>query len=461
MEQTAPPDVAESPTTTEWWPHVVLGIVSALLLALLVAMLFYANSASQLLMELQEYSWQAAKIDALRIELLNAETGARGFLVTGDADYLDPFRGSVMTMNAILSDIDKHPEQPRLNAKEYAHLKRVINAELAALSEAIDIRQKNLDPPEAVMDRGKRTMDEIRDSLNRLEARLSADNATHLVGSLNFLDKSRWAMVALFSGAFILLLGLFVLMQKQVRLRRRITSLLNSEKERLEGLVKQRTVELNDLATYLTRINEAEKRHIAQELHDEMGALLTAARMDTTWIIRDLEPTLKEKYARRLSRLSESLDAAIRLKRKITTDLKPPLLQELGLIESLRAMVEDLAADDSYKVTIDFPDQLPEMDDEKTLAVFRITQESLTNIRKYARARHITVSIREVDADICIRIADDGQGFDAERLKSTGHGISGMQHRAQMFGGDLQVTSKPGQGTLVEARIPVHASTGV
>jgi protein-histidine pros-kinase len=460
MEQTAPPDVAETRPSAEWLPHVVLGIASALLLTLLVAMLFYANSASQLLMEVQEYSWQADKLDALRIEVLNAETGARGFLVTGDEDYLDPFREGVTTMNAILSDIDKHPDKPRLNAKEFAHLKRLINAERTALSTAIDIRQKNLDPPEAVMDRGKDTMNEIRDSLNRLEARLSADNATHLVGSLSFLGKSRWAMIALFSGAFILLLGLFVLMQKQVRLRRRITALMNSETERLESLVKQRTVELNDLATYLTRINEAEKRHIAQELHDEMGALLTAARMDTTWMIRDLEPTLKEKYARRLSRLSESLDAAIRLKRKITTDLKPPLLQELGLIESLRAMVDDLAADDSYEVTMDLPERLPEMDDEKALAVFRITQESLTNIRKYARARHVTVSIREEHANMYLRIADDGLGFDANGPKSGGHGISGMQHRAQMFGGDLQVTSTPGQGTLVEARIPVHPSTG-
>jgi signal transduction histidine kinase len=453
-------EISDTRTIPEWWPHVMLGVASALLLALLVVTLYYANTARRLLTELQQYAWQVDKVDALLIQLLNAETGARGFLVTGDAAFLAPYREGVANMSDLLSDIDSHPEKPQLNAKEYTHLKHLINDELTALSAAIDARQSSDYTPKQLMESGHRTMDEIRDSLNTIRSRISSDNATYYVTSLAFLGNSRWVVASLFTGAFILLLGLYTLLQKQVGLRRRIASMMSSENERLERLVKQRTVELNDLATYLTRVSEAEKHRIAQELHDEMGALLTAARMDTTWIARDLDPAVKEKYARRLARLSKSIDAAINLKRKITTDLKPPLLQELGLIESLRAMAEDLGTDGVHEVRINLPDTAPAVDEEKTLAIFRIIQESLTNIRKYASARNIEVGMQVKDGGIDLRIADDGLGFDIRRLKPGGHGILGMRHRAQMFGGDLRVSSTPGGGCVIEARIPLHNPKG-
>ncbi len=457
MEQVVPTrDIAAAPAVPEWWPHVILGVASALLLTLLVVTLYYATTARRLLTDLQQYAWQVDKVDALLIQLLNAETGARGFLVTADNVYLDRYREGISRLGALLSDIDSHPEKPPLNVDEYGKLKRLIDAEIKALSSAIDARQAGARLPDKLIEHGNRMMDAIRDSLNRIRSQLSQDNATYYVTSLGFLGKSRWVVVSLFTAAFLLLLSLFLLLQKQIGLRHRIASMMSDENERLEKLVKQRTTELNDLASYLTRLSETEKRRIAQELHDEMGALLTAARMDTTWIMRDLDPRLSEKYARRLSRLSESLDAAISLKRKITSDLKPPLLQELGLIESVSVMVQDLANDGSHQVRMELPKSLPPIDSERTLAVFRIIQESLTNIRKYAQARHIEVGVSLEDQDIHIRIADDGQGFDSDRQRSAGNGIPGMRHRAQMFGGGLTVTSSPGQGTLIEAYIPIQ-----
>lgn len=448
-------DIDAERTIPEWWPHVMLGGASALLLTLLVVSLYYASSTRQLLTDLQEYAWQVDKIDALLIQLLNAETGARGFLVTGDSEYLQPYRESVIRMSALLNDINSNPHMPQLKAEDYSRLRHLVDGELEALSAAIDARQANLEPPDALMERGKDMMNALRDTLNQLRSQLSSDSATYYVSSLGFLGEGQWIVVSLFTAAFVLLVFMYLLIQKQALLRRRIATMMSSENERLEKLIGKRTAELNDLATYLTRISEAEKRRIAQELHDEMGALLTAARMDITWIIRDLEPTLKEKYARRLTRLSESLDAAISLKRKITTDLKPPLLQELGLIESLRAMAEDMAADGTYQVTIDLPDTLPDMDDEKTLAIFRIIQESLTNIRKYANASKIDVGIQVENDRVRLLVADNGVGFEVANTRRGGHGISGMRHRAQMFGGDLQVKSAGARGTQITAYIPL------
>ncbi len=458
MERAVPPrDIAAEPAVPEWWPHVTLGIASALLLTLLVVTLYYATSARRLLTDLQQFAWQVDKVDALLIQLLNTESGARGFLVTADNTYLERYRDAISRLGALLSDIDSHPEKPALNVSEYGRLKRLIDTELTALGSAIDARQTDGQLPDELIEHGNRTMDAIRDSLNRIRAQLSEDSATYYVTSLGFLGKSRWVVVSLFTAAFLLLLSLFVLLQKQISLRQRIASMMTDENERLERLVKQRTVELNDLATYLTRLSEAEKQHIAQELHDEMGALLTAARMDTSWIIRDMDAAHNEKYAKRLQRLSHSLDAAISLKRKITTDLKPPLLRELGLIESVTVMAEDMAVDGAHEVHVDLPDRLPKLDGEKSLAVFRIIQESLTNIRKYSQAGRIDVQMHIEGHVIHIRIVDDGVGFDANQLKSMGNGIPGMRHRAQMFGGALSVSTAPGEGTIIEATIPLQS----
>jgi protein-histidine pros-kinase len=449
-------EIPESRPVISWRPRIIFAIAGVCLLTLLVVTLYYSNSARRLLTELQQYAWQVDKVDAILIQLLNAESGARGFLVTGKTDYLDPYHKAIRQMDTLLEDIDANSSQPKAHADSYARIKLLIDSEMAALSAAIDARRSDEETSKILMEHGNRTMNAIRDNLNILRSRLATDSAIYFVDSLSFLNNSRWIVVVLFSGVFLLLFGLFLLVQKQVALRSRIALLMSGENERLDKLVKKRTADLTSLASYLTRVSEAEKQRIAQELHDEMGALLTAARMDTTWLMRDLDATQKEKYAQRLHRLLQSIDSAIGLKRKITTDLKPPLLQELGLVESLRAMAENLAEDSSHRVQINLPDSLPAMEDEKALAVFRITQESLTNIRKYARATHVEVDM-EVDGDtILIRITDDGQGFDANRVEPGSHGISGMRHRAQMFGGSFKLTSTPGRGTQVRARIPLR-----
>lgn len=448
-------------TINRWRPRIILDITSILLLTLLIATLYYGNSAYHLLTDLQQYTWQIDKVESLQGQLQNAETNARNFQATADKQYLEDYLETLAQMAILLNDIDQQIQKTPQNAAEYNHLKHLINEKIAALSLSINAQQSDKDQLKELIEHGNQITNEVRVSLYALRSHLDINNASYFINSLKFVVNSPWLMIFLFTGAFILLIGMFILTQIQVRLRHKIASLMRSEKEQLEKLVAQRTTELNDLATYLTRVSEAEKRHIAQELHDEMGALLTAAMMDTTWIIRDLDEGLKEKYDRRLNRLSKSLDAAIKLKRKITTDLKPPLLQELGLIESLRAMGEDFAMDSPYKVDILIPDTLPELDEERTLAIFRIVQESLTNIRKYAEAKTVKIQIKEEDMNINILIEDDGLGFDEKQLKTASHGISGMRHRAQMFGGKLQVTSAPGQGTLIKAYIPVCNTTNM
>ena len=240
-------------------------------------------------------------------------------------------------------------------------------------------------------------------------------------------------------------------------LRERIAGLLAGENQRLDREVRARTIELSSLASYLTNAREAEQAHLARELHDELGALLTAAKLDADWIARKLPQEVREHLDTRISRLQHTLSEGIALKRRIIDDLRPPLLKDLGLIAALKALLEDFAIDGEPIVHTDLPDEnTPGLPPEQSLALFRIAQESLTNIRKYAAAKNVWVSLR-LDAGVAhLEVRDDGCGFSGAALPAASrHGLAGMKHRVQSHAGKFELQTAPGQGTRISARIPL------
>jgi protein-histidine pros-kinase len=198
----------------------------------------------------------------------------------------------------------------------------------------------------------------------------------------------------------------------------------------------------------------AERARLARELHDELGALLTAAKMDASWLLRSLGATAGPDIQARFRRLIDTIGSGITIKRRIIDDLRPPLLQGLGLVEALRALTDELRGE--YQLALQLPASEPPCSEEQSLALFRIVQESLTNTRKYAHARHIEVGLALVDNMLHLWVGDDGVGFDPDSPQLSRHGLAGMQHRTQMFEGHFAVRSAPGQGTRIDARMPLR-----
>jgi protein-histidine pros-kinase len=205
-------------------------------------------------------------------------------------------------------------------------------------------------------------------------------------------------------------------------------------------------------------VSEAEKQRLARELHDDMGASLTAAKMDASWIAGRLAESADETLMSRSKRLIGSLDQAITLKRRLTTDLLPPLLAQLGLFEALRSLGEDLASHSETEVSIEIPETQPELDHPTSLALFRIAQEAFTNIRKYAQARHVSLKVTVTDERVFMEITDDGRGFDPAQVGEECFGLDSMRHRARMISANVGVRSAPGQGTAisVDYTLPGH-----
>jgi len=434
------------------WRHLLLALGCAFVLLLLGSSQWQASASLRALGDLRLQADRVERLDNLLIQLIDAENAVRGYLLSGNRDYLEPYEKSLATANHTLEEIrwDLGP-----NADN--------DAALADLSELVTIKLKSLDKAvergrtgEETRPQGKRYTDRIRDRILGLQTRLAADGEDSFKRSTLHVERSRWVVATLATGALLLMAVLYLVVERQFKLREQLANLLRSENERLDALVQERTAELSDLASYLTNAREAEKARLARELHDELGSLLTAAKMDSGWIARQLDgaPALAP-CRERLARLDEFLDKGIALKRRIVDGLRPPLLEALGLVGSLQALGEEFAQGAGEALSLELPKADIELAPAPALALYRIAQEALTNVRKHARARRVKLALRMTGERLELVIEDDGVGFGNGAAYGRHHGLAGMKHRVQMCAGTFTLTSQPGAGTRIVARVPL------
>ncbi len=222
----------------------------------------------------------------------------------------------------------------------------------------------------------------------------------------------------------------------------------------LETLIEARTRELSALSTHLQDLSEKERSALARNLHDELGGLLTAAKMDLSWLqSRVPEPALQE----RLAQLGAVLDEAMDLKRRVVEDLRPSLLDHFGLPTALRAYVDSVCAKAGLRTELALPEEGPPMPKETAIALFRIVQEGVTNIIRHAGARSASLRFNSEDDTCGFTLSDDGRGFDVADPKFRwSHGIMGMRQRVRALGGQFELESVPGTGTTLRVSVPRH-----
>jgi len=158
-----------------------------------------------------------------------------------------------------------------------------------------------------------------------------------------------------------------------------------------------------------------------------------------------------------LARLRQNLAGGITLKRRITNDLRPALLYDLGLIDALRALIDEFRKGEEIEVKADLPEAEPELSEAVSLSLFRIVQEAFTNIRKYARAHHVSVALHVTSTGIELSIEDDGVGFDLDSPKLARHGLAGIKHRVFTHGGELDINTAPDAGVKIRVVLPADA----
>lgn len=213
-----------------------------------------------------------------------------------------------------------------------------------------------------------------------------------------------------------------------------------------------RAEELTRLARHLLTAGEEEKSRIARALHDGLGSSLTAVNLDLFWIQQRLED--QPAIASRLARAKEVLASTVEMKRRIIHDLRPTVLDTLGLGAAIESHVADFSRRAAVPIEAELPDELPALKEGAPIALFRICEEALSNAARHARATSIRVSLREEPAGIVLEVIDNGIGFDLN-ADAASVGLLGMRERAAAIGGTLSVErGAGGRGTVVRVILP-------
>ncbi|MDD2179378.1 CHASE3 domain-containing protein [Acidovorax sp. D2M1] len=396
-----------------------------------------------------------ADVNKLLQSMLDAETGQRGYLLTGNETYLEPYDKAVATVQTNLDRLRTQFTGSPEDMQEFALLSRQTSRKLAEMELSLRLRrQGNEDAWKFILstDVGKEHMEAIRQHTQELIAR----SDRRLQQGREQIEQS--LMLSRIGIATVTAIGLlaFYMYLRQTQavqsVNLREQEVLERERDRLEGLVRDRTATLSELANHLQQVREEERGHLARELHDELGALLTAAKLDVARLKSKIDATAPD-IAERLRHLTETLNSGIALKRRIIEDLRPSSLSNLGLTAALEILTREYAERAGIEVETSLePVQLP---DASQLTVYRMVQEALTNIGKYAKANKVLVSVHGYPTHVAVQVRDDGVGFDPATVRPTSHGLAGMRHRVEAAGGRLTLTSRPGDGAVLSAVLPL------
>ncbi|MHB8948121.1 MAG: sensor histidine kinase [Rhodoferax sp.] len=222
-------------------------------------------------------------------------------------------------------------------------------------------------------------------------------------------------------------------------------------RDRLETEVLLRTAQLTELTHHLQTAREDERHRLARNLHDDLGALLTSAKLDAARIKSRLLDKAPEALDL-LAHLVSTLNSGIALGRSIIEDLRPSALSNLGLVATLEILTREFAENSGLEVHCSLADV--ELQASAELMIYRMVQEATTNILKYAHASQVWVSLALDHGQVAVSVRDDGVGFDSRVRARSAYGLVGMRFRVEAEGGTLSLVSAPGQGTLISVKLP-------
>ena len=396
-----------------------------------------------------------ATVNTLVRGLVEVESNQRGYILTGDRAYLAPYQQALKVIDANLRRLGEvAPPVVGDNSEAMYAFRHLLSQKIGELALTVRLREENR--PEVVnfiitSNVGLEQMHAFRLQGDALIAQADAVVAANRAEVYRLLNVSRFGLAA---GVLAALFAFFLYVNQTRALRQSDTRqqrALEAERDALESQVRERTARLTELATYLQQAVEDERAHLARELHDELGALLTAAKLNVARIKSKLPPGAEE-LADRLKQLTETLNQGIALKRRIIEDLRPSSLSNLGLVASLEILTREFA--DRSGVEVETALEPVELDPTSELTIYRMVQEALTNIGKYAKATKVSVGVRNYVYHAEVSVRDNGVGFDPTQLPQTSHGLVGMRHRIEAGGGRLDINSRPGGGTHITGTIP-------
>jgi signal transduction histidine kinase len=426
-----------------------------------LAALFFVTGAGQARLQeaaerLQNSAAREHAIDQLQDTLSRTVGAQRSYLLTGDRQYLERHQRNRAEIEPRLESL--LAAYRGTGGADLRNLQVLIGRRVADI-DTISTIQKNQGTSAAiglvktsVGTEAGLAITEVLDQLRTREATEHINAAAHWTSSVTL---SRWITVI---GTVLNMLLVAVaarLIYMDIRRRNLLNAELRDEKVQLEREVEARTQELVELSTHLQSVSEREKASLARELHDELGGLLVGARMDISWAEQHLTNNDAD-MKQRLSRVQQNLAAGVDLKRRIIEELRPTLLDNVGLVAALRWQLKETCGNAGLKCIESYPEDEPRFTSEASIALFRIAQEAYNNILKHSEATTVDISLDLDEETLLMRIADDGKGIPAGRFVAiASHGLASMRHRVRALGGRLDFRSPASGGTTLLAQVPL------
>ncbi len=407
---------------------------------------------------------QLARVMDLDQLVMNAESGHRGYLLTGDPSYLEP-------LHRAEGQIDNLSRQL---VQTYRGRDERVGSAIRQLGPLARSRMKQMQESIAVYQvLGQSAGFRLANSPSRHETASAIRELAQITGDYQraLMDRSlenleRDLMLAGRLNLATLLLGLGLAVTAAIALvrieRNRAEAAIGLQRQHdeLKSQFDAQARELTALARHLQHVQEEERARLSRGLHDELGGVLLAARMDVTWMQRHAKGDDAD-VKMRLERLKQVLDQGIELKRRVVEELRPTLLDTMGLLAALRWQSEETCRRADLRCTERFPDEEPQFSRAGAIALFRVVQEALANVAKHARASEVDIALELTDSEVIVTVQDNGVGAAPEDLnRPRSHGVAGLRHRIQVLGGMLDISSAPNRGTTVRVRVPLANVSG-
>ena len=443
--------------------HVRIVVVISILLLVINGTLLIVNTAATMDSHAQyAHSYEIKRaLSTFQSVITAAESGQRGYLLTGQTGYLEPYYVAMRSWRAEIDRLRNLTVGNVARQKDIGELERLTAAAISGLKATISRSPQpgpNGRADVAGTERATNTMDRVRGIVDRMIAEEDARIEALRREVLRDLLVAGGIALLTTVVTVAVLIGLNKLLRRYVRDREAAENAMRQANQLLNEQVEQRTAELTELSQHLIRVSEEEKAKLARELHDTLGSNLTAINMDLNWIQRRLPEGTRE-VRERLQRVLQMLTETVELKHEVIEGLRPSHLDNLGLAFAMRSHCREFTRRTGLPCELEVHEDFDDLDPAWSIAFYRIAQESLTNITKHAQATRVRISLTREDGGVRLRITDDGIGLSDESLsKPKSHGVVGMRERMRQMGGRFQIRRpEEGPGTVVEAFIPESA----
>ena len=402
-------------------------------------------------------------LNKLKSNLYQAESAQRGYLFTRRIVYFDPFnkalndaRDNIEKIESLVistsSGKDQLVERDWLKA-----ISKSLEAKAAEMKVSVSLTKsgKILEAKQVMnLDEGIVEMNNFMQYTDTLIKNQYSDLDDLLQKRQNTIILARTSVVL---GAMLLILLVVLVIKqllKEIVIKSELQQQVLKENEIYEEKLQVQTKLLRSLALDYQADVERERQKLSRELHDELGSIFTATKMDMAWVmkkLKDIAPDVIDK----LKKTSRYIDQGISYQRHIVQELHPAMLSTFGFWPALKSLVDDAAERNQWQLTLELPDQNTKLNETISLVAYRIVQETLNNANKYAKATEISVYMMTDEKYLKVEIEDNGVGVDMNALNGNTHGLSGMRHRVMAIGGHFEILSQPGEGVLTRALIPL------